>query len=214
MLKINNKLPPQNPCTQWYVIVLLYLIIFYFLVIKNYTDIWQPTTEAARRNIVFYFYFIFFRNGLLCELISKIVIYYFSHGLDHLSTKELFRLHLDACLCLCLGGPWVSRCEWGLPEARVPDSEGGLSLPGHTRALLWRWCWGPLLCSGWDSEPKSRVIMQCVSDEWHKLNTLPSFLLVFQRSVCRGAGPSLRINRLKTLWYDRKATISLCCWPL
>lgn len=35
------------------------------------------------------------------------------------------------------------------------------------------------------------------------------FLVSLQTSVYRGAGP--RISNLKTLWYDQKATTSLCC---
>lgn len=56
----------------------------------------------------------------------------------------------DFCFCLHLGGPRVTQCAWGLPEAWVFTSKGGFAIPGHPRALLWRWYRQPLLCSGWD----------------------------------------------------------------
>lgn len=58
------------------------------------------------------------------------------------------------------GGPWVSWGDWGVPQAWVFGSEGGLPLSGHPRAVLWRWHGHTLLCSGWDFVASKNLLEQ------------------------------------------------------
>lgn len=113
------------------------------------------------------------------------------------------------------GGPWVTWGDWGLPEAWVFGSKGGLTLPGHPRALFWRWHRHPLLCSGWDSVAL-RNYWHLFDIEHKLINTLPSpltFREVFSLAQICGSTVQKPCGTIKELQHPFAADSGGWVWP-